>query len=48
MGTKIVFQNININEIAFDDHLKKMNVTKIVFNYQNVIQIVFRQNINKK
>ena len=37
--TKIVFQNININEIVFDDYFLKMNVTKILFDYLNVIQI---------
>ena len=40
--TKIVFQNININKITFDDSFLIMNVTKILFNYQNTIQIVFR------
>ena len=37
--SKIVFQNININKIAFDDYFLKMNVTKILFDYLNVIQI---------
>ena len=28
--TKIVFQNVNINKIAFDDYFLKINVTKIL------------------
>ena len=39
--SKILIQKININKIAFDDYFIKMNVTKICFNYLNVIPIAF-------
>ena len=39
--SKMLLQKININKIPFDDFFLKINVTKILFNYLNVIQTSF-------
>ena len=44
----ILFQKININKISFDAFFLKNECYKILFNYLNIIQILFGQKNNKK